>query len=81
MTPEIEHQPFVPASAQTDAPAPQSPALSHDLTQALPRAEPVPQPPAAPAAPPPAAQVIPTASDPLAALRAMSPEERIALFT
>ena len=81
MTPEIEHQPFVPASAQTDAPAPQSPALSHDVTQALPRAEPIPQPPAAPAAPPPAAQVIPTASDPLAALRAMSPEERIALFT
>lgn len=81
MTAEIEHEPFVPGSAQTDAPAPQSPALSHDLTQALPRAEPIPQPPAAPAAPPPAAQVIPTASDPLAALRAMSPEERIALFT
>jgi hypothetical protein len=81
MTAEIENQPFVPASAQTDAPAPQSPALSHDVTQALPRAEPIPQPPAARAAPPPAAQVIPTASDPLAALRAMSPEERIALFT
>ena len=44
----------------------------------LPPAEPIPQPPAAP---PPAATAFTAPSDPLAALRAMSPEERIALFT
>jgi hypothetical protein len=78
MIADTDKEPIVPAPAPADtaaAPAPQSHAYS------LPPAEPIPQPPAAPAAPPPAAAAASAGSDPLAALRAMTPEERIALFT
>jgi hypothetical protein len=74
MIADIDKEPFVPAPADTVAPAPQSRALPYTL----PAAEPIPQPPPAP---PAAASATSAASDPLAALRAMSPEERIALFT
>ena len=74
MIADIDKEPLVPAPADTAAPAPQSRALPYTL----PAAEPIPQPPPAP---PPAAPATSAPSDPLAALRAMSPEERIALFT
>jgi hypothetical protein len=74
MIADIDKEPLAPAPADAAAPAPQSRALPYTL----PAAEPIPQPPAAP---PPAAPATSAPSDPLAALRAMSPEERIALFT
>jgi hypothetical protein len=78
MIADTDKEPIVPAPAPADtaaAPAPQPHAYS------LPPAESIPQPPAAPAAPPPAAAAASAPRDPLAALRAMTPEERIALFT
>ncbi len=75
MIADTDKEPLAPAPAETAAaPAPQAPAYS------LPIAEPIPQPLAAPAAPP-AAAAASAPRDPLAALRAMTPEERIALFT
>jgi hypothetical protein len=75
MIADTDKEPLVPAPADTAAAsAPQSHAYS------LPIAEPIPQPLAAPAAPPAAAAAY-APRDPLAALRAMTPEERIALFT
>jgi hypothetical protein len=74
MIADIDTDPLVPAPADTAAPAPQSRALPYTL----PAAEPIPQ---SPPAPSPAAPATSAPSDPLAALRAMSPEERIALFT
>jgi hypothetical protein len=76
MIAEIDKEPPVPAPADAASPAPQSRALPYTL----PPADPIPQPPAAPAATP-AAPATAAPSDQLAALRAMSPEERIALFT
>lgn len=77
MIADIDKEPLVPAPADAAAPVPQSRALPYTS----PAAEPLPQPPAAPAATLPAAPATSGSSDPLAALRAMSPEERIALFT
>jgi hypothetical protein len=77
MIADIDKEPVAPAPAAADTSAAPAP-LSHAYP--LPIAEPIPQPPAAPAPPPPAAAAS-AASDPLAALRAMTPEERIALFT
>lgn len=75
MMADADNEPRMPAPADTAAPTAQSHAY------VLPPAEPVPQPPAAPPAAPSAAPATAAPSDPLAALRAMTPEERIALFT
>ncbi|HKA79887.1 MAG TPA: hypothetical protein VKD43_07615 [Xanthobacteraceae bacterium] len=80
MTADTNKTPPVPAPPPADVapPAPQPYAASRP--HLLPLAEPIPQ-PLTPPTPSPAAQAVPAPSDPLAALRAMSPEERIALFT
>src|SRR5262249_61805695 len=89
-TPSVEEPPALPGAtnkpppvpapppADVAPPAPQPYAASRP--HLLPLAEPIPQ-PLTPPTPSPAAQAVPAPSDPLAALRAMSPEERIALFT
>jgi hypothetical protein len=81
MIADIDKEPPVPDTA---APAPQPHALSSNAVSSniLPIAEPIPRPlPEPEPVAPPAAAAASATRDPLAALRALSPEERIALFT
>jgi hypothetical protein len=72
-----------PAEQPTSPAAPPSPSLDQAASPAVPAEEAAAEPPAAVAPAPPAARPTPrpATSDPLAALKAMSDEERIALFT